>query len=97
MALNGDTSANAGTIVDLGFNPTTAAGEAIARHLERRVKSILDQVIESEVGQAVIARQLDPHLVRAILREIYLEIVMYQPDAIEAAIASIGQNPRPLV
>jgi Iron-containing redox enzyme len=94
MAQETTTAANEGAIADLGFNPPTASGETLARHLERRVNDILDQVIASAIGRAVLAEQPDPSLVRAILREIYLEIVMYQPDSIEAAVASIGQMPR---
>lgn len=88
------TAAANGAIADLGFNPATATGEAIARHLEGRVTEILDQVIESPIGQALLGEQPEPTLVRAILREVYLEIVMYQADSIEAAVASIGQMPR---
>lgn len=85
-----------GAVADIGFDPANADGEALARHLERRVGQILDEVIESPIGQAVFAENPDPAAVRAILREVYLEIVMYQPDSIEAAVASIAQMPRTL-
>lgn len=88
------TPVTGGAVADLGFDPATASGEALARHLERRVNDILDQVVVSDIGKVVLADQPDTALVRAVLREIYLEIVMYQPDSIEAAIASIGQMPR---
>jgi hypothetical protein len=94
MGLTAVTPANEGAIADLGFDPATATGEVVASHLERRVLEILDQVIESDIGRALLRERPDPALVRAVLREVYLEIVMYQADSIEAALASIGQMPR---
>lgn len=35
-----------------------------------------------------------PEFIRALMREVYLEIASYQPHVIEAAICSIGQMPR---
>lgn len=70
------------------------SGEALACHLERRVEATLREVEAAECWQLVTNPATAPALVRNILREVYLEITMYQPDAIEAAIASIGQMPR---
>ncbi|MFN2317901.1 MAG: iron-containing redox enzyme family protein [Gemmatimonadales bacterium] len=38
----------------------------------------------------------DPELIRAVMKEVYLEIHWYQPDVIEATMAVIGQFPRTL-
>jgi len=84
----------AGAVDDLGFDPSQMDGEGIARHLERRVTETLNEVTSSSVWRVVVDPASEPGLVIATLREIYLEIAMYQPDSIEAAVASIGQMPR---
>ena len=45
-------------------------------------------------ARALTSPEDDPARAAAIMKEIYLEIFSYQADAIEAAIAAIGQMPR---
>jgi hypothetical protein len=49
---------------------------------------------EQEFWKFVMASDADPRGVAALMRQVYLEIVGYQPHVIEAAIAAIGQMPR---
>lgn len=69
-------------------------GEDIAAHLERRVLETLARVEAAECWKLLMNPATSPALAQRILTEVYLEIAMYQPEAIEAAIASIGQMPR---
>lgn len=83
-----------GALDDLGIDPSILSGEELAVHLERRVQETLDEILASRVWAVLSDPETDIQTVMSILLEIYLEIVMYQPDSIEAAIASIGQMPR---
>jgi hypothetical protein len=69
-------------------------GEDITAHLERRVLETLACVEAAECWKLLMNPATSPALAQRILTEVYLEIAMYQPEAIEAAIASIGQMPR---
>ncbi|WP_187969697.1 iron-containing redox enzyme family protein [Aquibium microcysteis] len=69
-------------------------GEGLAQHLEKRVQQTLEEVLSSNVWRTLSDPASDLRLITEILKEVYLEISMYQPDSIEAAIASIGQFPR---
>jgi hypothetical protein len=80
------------SFIDFGFDANSP--EQLADWLDTRVAAILKDVEESEVWAAIVGGSSSFDLVRAILREIYLEIAMYQPDSIEAAVASIAQFPR---
>jgi pyrroloquinoline quinone (PQQ) biosynthesis protein C len=62
--------------------------------LDARIGSLLQQIESSELWKALTRPKAKPEFVRVFLREVYLEIVSYQPHVIEAAIASIGQMPR---
>lgn len=62
--------------------------------LDNRVAKLLSEVYRSEGWLALTNPDSDPVLVRETMKEIYLEIVMYQPDVIEATIAIIAQMPR---
>jgi hypothetical protein len=93
--MRNDTGAIAkGAVSDLGVEPSTLSGEGLARHLEARVQLTVGKVLDSNVWRTISDSSTDILQVQAILREVYLEIVMYQPDSIEAAIATIGQMPR---
>jgi hypothetical protein len=80
--------------IDFGFDASSSSAEQLADWLDSRVAEILADVEKSEIWSLVVGPGARPELTKAILREIYLEIVMYQPDSIEAAVASIAQFPR---
>jgi hypothetical protein len=82
------------SLVDFGFDAKRCSPEDLVKWLDCRVEEILREVENSEVWTAVVGLQAPPGLVEEILKEVYLEIAMYQPDSIEAAIASIAQFPR---
>jgi len=84
------------SIEDLGFNPTEKSGKEIVAHLDKRIQDVIDDVEQSEVWELVFNPDADPKISIEIMKEIYLEIVMYQPDVIEATIATIAQMPRSL-
>ncbi len=87
---------NSGALQDLGFDPRAMSGDEIVQHLDLRIGQVLEQIQHSEVWRAVTSADSPPELSREIVKEIYLEIVMYQPDVIEATIATIAQMPRSL-
>jgi len=62
--------------------------------LEDRLQQLLERLHGTEVIRVLIAEDSPPGLVRAVMKELYLEIVSYQPDVVESAIAIIGQMPR---
>src|SRR5687768_12561722 len=66
----------------------TSANELI-EWMDGRITEILLRVEASDVWRAVVLQAHGTELAVEVLKEIYLEIVMYQPDSIEAAVASI--------
>lgn len=81
---------------DLGIDPSSMSGKQVVEFLDNRIKQLLWQIERSEVWGVISNPESDPELVRQVMKEIYLEIVMYQPDVIEATIATIAQMPRTL-
>jgi len=79
---------------DFGCDFADFDSEKLVGWLQNRVQEILVDVKKSAVWDAVINDDVPVQQVVGVLREIYLEIVMYQPDAIEGAIAAIAQFPR---
>jgi hypothetical protein len=79
---------------DLGIDPTNLSGSQILSHLTNRIDDTLAEVHASDPWRAVTDPSTPLPTVIAILKEIYLEIVMYQPDSIAAALWAIGQMPR---
>jgi hypothetical protein len=78
---------------DFDFDADRASPEGLCTWLDERIYEIFGQVEGSDVWRAVIKSGQTPIAIE-ILKEIYLEIVMYQPDSLEAAVASIAQMPR---
>jgi hypothetical protein len=71
----------------------------LARHpvvewLEHEVAGLLTEIQSQGFWSAITSPDADPRLVKAVMREVYAEIVGYQPHVIEAAIAAIAQMPR---
>jgi hypothetical protein len=80
------------------FGLTIETPEQALAHIVGRIDEIMGEVERSDVWRAISSDDTPNELFIATLREIYLEIGMYQPDyqpdAIEAAIASTAQFPR---
>lgn len=74
--------------------PLPASADELVSWLDSRVAECLSDIESSEVWKVVIDKAFGTEFAFRVLKEIYLEIVMYQPDSIEAAVASIGQMPR---
>lgn len=90
---------DAQAVMDDVDSPQTCAN--IERHsiidwLERRIELLLEHIQAEEFWTTLISPSTKPEFIRAIMAEQYLQIVGYQTDAIEAAIAAIGQMPRSL-
>lgn len=66
----------------------------ILTYLDGRIADVIKDVEASVLWGALTAPKAKPEFIHAMMREVYLEIVSYQPHVIEAAIASIGQMPR---
>lgn len=62
--------------------------------LERRIQNLLGSIQQEDFWKVLMNPATPPGLVQAMMKEVYLEIVGYQPHVIEAAIAAIGQMPR---
>src|SRR5579859_5045276 len=83
----------ADSLADFDFHASASSPRQLVDWLDRRVAEILALIEQSDVWITVVESP-EPGLVKSVLREIYLEIVMYQPDSIEAAVAAIAQFPR---
>ncbi len=81
---------------DLGFDPAALTPLGVLQYLDGRIADVLREFEASDVWAVVSNPQSDLRLIREIMKEVYLEIVMYQPDVIEATIATIAQMPRTL-
>jgi len=79
---------------DLNVDPERLNGSQIVAHLAKRIDETMAEVKASDAWKTVTDPATPVSLVVNILKEIYLEIVMYQPDAIAAALWAIGQMPR---
>lgn len=66
----------------------------IVSWLENETSDLLREVQTQEFWSVITSQDTDPAFAKAIMREVYHEIVGYQPHVIEAAIAAIGQMPR---
>src|SRR5690349_17576850 len=76
----------------LGVGPQNPnAKPEIISWLETRVEQLLQRIHEEEFWRVVMDAKTPEVVVKAIMKEVYLEIVGYQPHVIEAAIASIAQ------
>lgn len=73
---------------------TNAPKPEVILWLETRVRSLMANIQQEEFWRVLLDPKTPPFWVEAMMRELYLEIVSYQPHVIEAAIAAIGQMPR---
>lgn len=78
---------------DFGIDASALDAERLVEWLRSRIQALLVEVKASPVWVRVMGDETPPSEVLRILQEVYLEIAMYQPDAVEAAIASIAQFP----
>jgi hypothetical protein len=79
---------------DLGVDPRSFSGSQLLAHLSNRIDDTMAEIRASEPWGAVVSPATPAGQIIDILKEIYLEIVMYQPDSIAAALWAIGQMPR---
>jgi hypothetical protein len=79
---------------DLGFAPEEVSPTELVAALDQQVTAIAGEVERSEFWRTLADPATPDELVRTTLREIYLEIAMYQPTAIEGAVRAIAQFPR---
>ncbi|MFA5910462.1 MAG: iron-containing redox enzyme family protein [Vicinamibacterales bacterium] len=76
-------------------NPPDVAAATLAC-LRTSIDALLVEIKAMDEWRQLTEPSADPQRVRAILREVYREVALYQPDVIEATIAVIGQFPRSL-
>lgn len=88
------TTATAELEIETPRNNRTAPKPEIISWLEQRIQALVWRIQAEEFWRVLMDPATPPALVQAIMKEVYLEIVGYQPHVIEAAIASIGQMPR---
>lgn len=64
--------------------------------LDERTEHLIQRIQECEFWTNATNPHASPEITRNFMRQIYLEIVGYQPHVIEAAIAAVAQMPRSL-
>lgn len=77
---------------EIAFNPK--ATHPIIGWLEANTADLLNEILRQDFWKFITSPSSSPKEVVAFMRQIYLEIVGYQPDVIEAAMAAIAQMPR---
>jgi len=73
-----------------------ASPDAVVEYLDAKVEDLICKIKAQEYWDVITDPSANPAFLRAIMREIYLEIYSYQPHVIEATICSIAQMPRSL-
>lgn len=66
----------------------------IIEWLDERTNDLIEDIQQCKFWDCITNSQANPQLTQKFMRQIYLEIVGYQPHVIEAAIAAIAQMPR---
>lgn len=79
---------------DLAIDPSVLPPDGVVDHLDHAINDLMEEIEASRLWTIITDPATPDALVREILKEIYLEIVMYQPDAIEGAVRAIAQFPR---
>jgi hypothetical protein len=74
--------------------PKPVAKDSIIAYLDARIADVIREVETTPMWRDLTNPKAKPEFIRALMREVYLEIASYQPHVIEAAICSIGQMPR---
>ena len=78
----------------LASEPLSERADDIVEHLDARVAELLEKIKQSEIYKTLTAPETDPAVLRAVMREVYLEIYSYQPHVIEATISIIARMPK---
>ncbi|MCA9190716.1 MAG: iron-containing redox enzyme family protein [Planctomycetales bacterium] len=81
-------------VFDLGLDPFELTSEELLAFLDKRIADVLTEFRRSELWTIISDPQTDIAVLRETMKEVYLEIIMYQPAVIEATIATIAQMPR---
>jgi len=76
------------------INTALTSAENLAAWLDERIDEIKLKLEATEVWNVLTSDSTDPTMLQHILRELYLEIVWYQHDALSGAISAIGELPR---
>lgn len=82
------------SIEDLACDPTPMSPVQVVEHLDCAIADLMADIEQSGMWLNLIDPATSDAFVRDALKEIHLEIVMYQPEAIEGAVRSIAQFPR---
>ena len=72
----------------------TSTTTAIGDRLEAKLGELTATVEASEVLQVLVDPAVDPQLVTATLKHIYLSIAFYQPHVTEATFTAVGRMPK---
>jgi hypothetical protein len=82
--------------ITTGYNPHPAqrTDHPIIQWLQVQTAALLSDIRSQEFWSVIVSQDTDAAFVKAIMKEVYKDIVGYQPHVIEAAIAAIAQMPR---
>ncbi len=81
-------------IESTNLNETIPDADRFLDWLDERIQNIMNRLISTEAWSVMTAENVDRNNLISIIREVYLEIVWYQEDAISGAISAIGRLPR---
>src|SRR5690242_13949811 len=84
----------AGNAIETKHRSSEEALDEFVSSLDNRIARLLEEIEQTDVWEAVTSPNTSRPLLRAIMREVYLEIYSYQPHVIEATIAIIGRMPK---
>jgi hypothetical protein len=87
-------SYKSGSVDDFGVDLFSSQSISIVEYLDRRVEEVLINVTSSEMWNVLSDTSTEDDFVIDVLKEIYLEIVMYQAEQVEGALRAIAQFPR---
>ncbi|MCA9036702.1 MAG: iron-containing redox enzyme family protein [Planctomycetaceae bacterium] len=79
---------------DFGFNPDTLSPQEVLDFLDSRIQDVIKELQASEIWQAVSSPETDQEFITELMKEVYLETVMYQEEIVEGGVACIAQMPR---
>jgi len=75
-------------------NTVSAEAATVLARLDERMFEVMSDIEQSAMWRVLTDPQTDPAMLRALMREIYLEIWTYQPHITEAMMSIIARIPK---
>jgi hypothetical protein len=81
-------------IEDFGVDANAMTPTGVVEYLDRRIGDKVLDIQSSQLWEELMGEHSQAVSMAELLKEIYLEIVMYQPDTVKGALAAIAELPR---